>query len=360
MKMDTPYKKILVTGGCGFVGSSIAFRLKRDGIAAEVICLDNLKRRGSELNLPRLKAAGIEFRHGDIRVAEDLEAVGRFDLLIECSAEPSVLAGFGESPAYLIQTNLMGTCNCLELVRRQGAALIFLSTSRVYPFGQIDQLAYMETETRYELAARQLLPGAGSEGISEEFPLSGPRSMYGATKLASELLIHEYAAMYGIPAVINRCGLLTGPWQFGKVDQGVIVLWVARHFWKQPLSYIGYGGAGKQVRDLLHVDDFYALLRLQLGHMDACCGEVFNVGGGRERSLSLLELTELCARITGNRVQIAQVSENRPADVRSYITDNRKVSRSTGWKPRIGTEAILMEIYEWIRHNQAQLEAVLT
>ena len=257
-------KKILVTGGCGFVGSSLAHRLREDFPQSEIICLDNLKRRGSELNLSRLRKAGIRFIHGDIRNKEDLEVINNIDLLLECSAEPSVLAGINSNLAYLINTNLIGTINCLELARKCQAKFIFLSTSRVYPIRTINNLQFQEGKTRFELLNEQTIPGVSSEGFTEKFTLDGARSIYGTTKLASEFFVQEYVDMYGLQAVINRCGVITGPWQFGKVDQGVVVFWIAKHFWKQKLSYIGYGGTGRQIRDILHIDDVCNLMSIQI------------------------------------------------------------------------------------------------
>ena len=191
-------KRYLITGGAGFVGSNLAICLKQNEESVHVIALDNLKRRGSELNIPRLRKYGIDFVHGDIRNKEDLQAVDKIDCIIECSAEPSVLAGFSGSPEYLINTNLMGTVNCLEVARRCEADFIFLSTSRVYPIAVLNDLEYRETETRFELAPDQRATGVSSSGFSEEFPLNGVRSLYGATKLASELILHEYIDYYNL------------------------------------------------------------------------------------------------------------------------------------------------------------------
>ncbi len=352
-------KSILVTGGCGFIGSSLALRFKRSRPTARVVCLDNLKRRGSELNISRLREHGIEFFHGDIRNPEDIEAAGSFDLLLECSAEPSVLAGYGASPEYLVNTNLVGTLNCLEQARKRGAMFLFLSTSRVYPVRAVNNLAYVEQDTRYALASAQQVPGVSACGIAETFPLEGARSLYGATKLASELIIQEYADMYGLKVIIDRCGVLTGPWQFGKVDQGVVVLWVARHFWKQDLSFIGFGGEGKQVRDILHVDDLYDLLERQLADPDRHQGQVYNVGGGLDSSVSLAELTELCVEVTGNRIPISRIAETRPADIRLYISDTQRVELATGWRPKWTPRDIVRDICEWIAANETALKGVL-
>src|SRR5215471_6825181 len=221
------HRSVWVTGGAGFVGSSLALYLKRLWPETQFVALDNLRRRGSELNLTRLKAAGIAFAHADIRCIEDLTAIApQPNLLLECSAEPSVLAGYGGSPEYLIQTNLTGCFNCLEIARRASADFVFVSTSRVYPVRALNKLAYVEAATRYELTDSQELPGASRHGVAEEFPLDGTRSLYGMTKLAAEMMIEEYSEAYGFRYIIDRCGLLTGPWQMATSEQGVVAQWV--------------------------------------------------------------------------------------------------------------------------------------
>ena len=236
------YESALITGGAGFVGASLALALRRRFPDMRLVALDNLHRRGSELNLRRLREAGIVFLHGDIRAPEDFVDLPQLPgVIIECSAEPSAQAGYGGSPEYLIRTNLVGCFHCLELARRARADFIFLSTSRVYPGRKLNALSFREETDRFVLADEQLLPGASGCGISEDFPLEGARSLYGMTKLASELMIAEYADAYGLGCAINRCGLIAGPGQMGKTDQGVIALWVAAHYFRRPLSYIGFG-----------------------------------------------------------------------------------------------------------------------
>lgn len=352
---------ILVTGGAGFVGSHLALRFKEHfGATAEVISLDNLKRRGSELNLNRLKQGGVSFIHGDIRQIEDLRAVGPVDLILECSAEPSVTAGYDSSPDYLMQTNLQGTINCLEVARSTKADFIFLSTSRVYPIKHINDLKFDETETRFVLSKQDFIPGISPNGISEELSLEGTRSLYGTTKLCSELIIQEFIEMYGIRGVINRCAVLTGPWQMGKVDQGVVVLWAARHLYGGELGYFGYGGTGKQVRDILHVDDLFSLLIKQYDNMDRHNGTVYNVGGGQQNSISLCELTALCRKYSGNTININKVEEIRVADIPYFITDNSKVHEATGWTPKIDREKIIEDITRWLHDNKASLKDILS
>lgn len=351
--------RILITGGCGFVGSNLAIKLKTNFPDIQIVVMDNLKRRGSELNISRLKDFEIEFVHGDIRNKEDFNEIGEIDTLIEAAAEPSVLAGINSTPDYVLNSNLIGTINCLNFALKNKAKFIFLSTSRVYPIKTLNKINYEEGETRLLIAENQSFTGISTKGISEDFPLNGARSFYGTSKLASELLIQEYVEFYGLKAVINRCGVLTGPWQMGKIDQGVIVLWLAKHYWKNDLSYIGFGGEGKQVRDILHINDLFDLINLQIQDIDIYSGEIFNVGGGIETSVSLKELTSHCEKITGNKIQIKKVKENRSADIPIYITDNTKIRNMSGWQPKIRTEEILSDVFLWLRENENNVKKLL-
>ncbi len=353
--------KLLVTGGAGFVGSSLALALKERNPGWEVTCLDNLRRRGSELGLARLAKGGVRFVHGDVRVPGDLEGAGPCDLILDCAAEPSVLAGLDGSTAYVLDTNLGGTVSCLEVARRRGAGLLLLSTSRVYPIEALSRLPLRETATRFELAPDpgRPMPGLSERGIAEEFPLEGARSIYGATKLCAELLLAEYVAAFGVPAVVNRCGVIAGPWQMGRADQGIVMHWAASHHFGWPLRYIGYGGTGKQVRDLLHVDDLADLVALQLPRLEELRGRTFNVGGGRDVSVSLLELTELCAEATGRRVAITPVAESRAADVPLYLTDATRVRETLRWKPTRTPSQIVNDSVTWLRTSAAGLGDVL-
>lgn len=350
---------VLITGGAGFVGSNLAIKLKERHPEMRVSALDNLKRRGSELNIPRLRGAEVEFVHGDIRNKEDLPN-SEIDLILECSAEPSVLAGYDGSPEYLMNTNLVGTLNCLELARRQEASFVFLSSSRVYPIHALGGLRYEGNESRFVLADEQPYSGASAYGIAEDFPLGGARSLYGATKLASEMFVEEYRAAYGIRTVVNRCGVITGPWQMGKLDQGVFALWMARHYFGGELSYFGYGGTGKQVRDFLHIADLFELVDAQIRDPDLFDGQTFNIGGGLEKSLSLLETTYLCEQITGKKIPIHRHPETRAADVPLYISDHSKITVLCGWRPSRGPKQTLSDIYYWIRENEDLVRATLT
>ena len=350
--------KVLITGGAGFIGSNLSIKLKSDHPDYDILAFDNLKRRGSELSIQRLKDAKVEFIHGDIRNPEDLEQVGKVQVILECSAEPSAQAGYEGSSNYLVNTNLVGTVNCLELARKCGAAMIFLSTSRVYPIQAMRELPLIENGSRLDIPADKRGQGWSHEGINVSFPLKGSRSLYGATKLCSELLIEEYREMFGLQTVVNRCGVITGPWQMGKVDQGFVALWASRHFFQSDLAYIGFGGQGYQVRDILHIEDLYKLINEQLTCLVKYDGKLFNVGGGYERSVSLMELTDLCEDLTKTKIDISSVPETHPADIPYYITDNRSVSETSGWTPQLSVEDILKDIFKWLEENSELLEKI--
>jgi CDP-paratose 2-epimerase len=354
-----PLNRLLITGGAGFVGSNLAVSLSSRHPDWEIVAFDNLYRRGSELNLPRLEAAGVEFVEGDVREPGDLGRFGSLAALVECSAEPSVMSGVDGDTSYLLHTNLTGAYNCLELARRSGAFVLFLSTSRVYPVAPQLELALEETETRFELADEQPVAGASAAGISEEFPLSGARTLYGTTKLAAELLIEEYRAAFGVRAVVDRCGVIAGPWQMGKVDQGVFTHWMLAHHFGRPLTYIGFGGGGKQVRDLLHVEDLVDLVERQLLDPDGWDGRTMNVGGGRACSLSLCETTEICRQLTGKEVPIEPVEETRAGDVPVYISDCARLFGLDEWRPQRSAKQVLADIHAWIAGDEERIAAAL-
>ncbi|HRT04350.1 MAG TPA: NAD-dependent epimerase/dehydratase family protein [Kiritimatiellia bacterium] len=348
--------RILITGGCGFIGSNLAVAFRRQG--DRVVAFDNLSRRGSEILLRRVQEAGADFVRGDIRNPADLEQVGGpVDLLVECSAEPSVLVGVnGDDAEFMVQNNLVGSLHCFEFARKRRAPVIFLSTSRVYPYDALNRQEYREEATRF--APARASAGFGPDGVGVDFPLAGARSLYGATKLASEIMLQEYSHQYGLPAVIDRCGVVAGPWQLGKQDQGVFTHWLVSHRLNRPLAYIGFGGQGKQVRDLLHIDDLVDLVLLQSRRIAEFRGDVFPAGGSTFSNLSLREATDLCQRITGRRLPMSAQPENRPADVIWFVTDNRPTTARLGWRPTRSAETILRDVHAWLDAHP-DLEAAL-
>ncbi|MBI4471560.1 MAG: NAD-dependent epimerase/dehydratase family protein [Acidobacteria bacterium] len=351
--------RVLITGGAGFVGSGLAIEFKKRRPDSHVIAFDNLRRRGSELNLRAFKELGIRFVHGDVRQVADLAELREdFDLLIEASAEPSVQAGINGSADYLVETNLLGSFNCLNFARNHAARVIFLSTSRVYSIGPLRAIKLEETGSRFEIAREQTQEGVSQLGISETFPTHLPRSLYGATKLASEYLVQEFTETYEMKSIIYRCGVIAGPGQFGRADQGVFTLWVANHFFKKPLWYTGFGGQGKQVRDILHPLDLFLLIEKQLADFDRYSGCVYNIGGGAGSSVSLAEMTALCREVVGNSVPISSQLQTHLVDVPLYISDCRRIDSTLQWRPTRSVRDIVADIFHWIRDNEEDLKAV--
>jgi CDP-paratose 2-epimerase len=300
------------------------------------------------------------FVHGDIRNPSDLEDLdGKFDVLIEASAEPSVHAGTSGSARYVLDTNILGAVNCLEFARRRCGGLVFLSSSRVYSIEPMRKLPLAALSSRFDLDEGYYAVGVTGDGIAETFPCNTHRSFYGASKLAAELICQEYAAQAGLPVVINRCGVIAGPGQFGKTDQGVFTLWVARHYFGRPLKYTGFGGQGLQVRDILHPDDLCELVGRQLHSWNLVSGRIFNVGGGRTGAVSLQEYTLLCQEIVGRQVPITKEPETSPVDVPWYVSNHGQVSKILQWRPSRSPKQIVVDIAGWIRDNAGSLEPIL-
>jgi CDP-paratose 2-epimerase len=351
---------VLITGGCGFIGSNLAVMLKAQYPSYRIVCLDNLKRRGAELNINRLKEMGIEFLHGDIRNKEDVDLNFEPTFIIDAAAEPSVITSSTSALNYVLNTNLNGTLNLLELAAKYKSKIIFLSTSRIYPIEYLEKIKYYENEFRFCIDENQDLPGISIHGINETFLLNKARSFYGYTKLASELILEEYRDSFDLNYVINRCGVVAGPYQMGKVDQGVIALWVAKHYWNKEINYIGYGGTGKQVRDVLHINDLFNLVDFEIHQFDKVNGKTFNAGGGIKSSTSLLELTNLCQEITGNTIKCNAIKETRKGDIPIYVTDNSLVTNSTNWSPKKQMHDIVADIFLWIQENEQILKPILS
>jgi CDP-paratose 2-epimerase len=352
--------KYLVTGGCGFVGAALCRAVVEATANAEVTVLDNQRRRGAELNRPALEQLGVRVTHGDMRIAGDIDDLGGFDWVIDAAAEPSVLAGTaaggGTSRRQLVEHNLIGTCNLLESAARWNAGVVILSTSRVYAIRPLVALPLVASATRvgetdiiadaFRPDAEQELPaGVGLRGITEAFSTSGPISLYGATKLASETLATEYCHAVGTPLVVNRCGVMAGAGQFGRADQGIFSWWI--HSWaaRRQLAYIGFGGRGLQVRDCLHPLD---LADLMLKQMVAACGgkpEFVNVSGGEVSATSLSQLSAWCRDRFGPR-DVGASPDSRPYDLPWVVLDHSEATRRHGWKPTRKAAAIFTEIAE--------------
>ena len=343
--------RILVTGGCGFVGATLCRRFAEAWPDAAITSLDSLRRRGSESNLALLERHGVKVVHGDIRQATDIDSLGPFDWVIDAAAEPSVLAGTSAGGhtgrRQLVDHNLLGTVNLLEAAARWQAGVVLLSTSRVYSIPALTALPLVATTGRrgaptYAVdPGNPLPPGLSPAGIGECFSTAAPVSLYGATKLACETLALEYAHAVGTPLVIDRCGVLAGPGQFGRADQGIFSWWIHRWAARRPLSFIGFGGRGLQVRDCLHPDDLAELLLRQLTAARGGQPELLHAAGGIGTSLA--ELSAWCEERLG-RHDVAAASETRPYDLPWVVLDPAAATSRHGWSPTRSPESIFEEI----------------
>jgi CDP-paratose 2-epimerase len=340
--------RFLITGICGFVGSQIAFYLREHFDGAHISGIDNFRRPGSETNRPKLEALGIKVQHADVRMDSDWDQLpGEADWVIDAAAEPSVLAGLtkSSSPKQLIEMNLGGTVCALEYCRRHNAGLVLLSTSRVYSIPTLCELPVVPHNDCFVLKPGATLPpGVNEHGIGAACSTAAPISLYGATKLASELLASEYAAAFGIPVWINRCGVLSGAGQFGTADQGIFAFWINAHLRRRPLRYIGFEGSGHQSRDVLHAKDLASLIAKQVAQKPGKGQAPISIaGGGTERLMSLRQLTAWCDKRFGNH-PVAQDLTPRPYDIPWVVMDSNATIRTFDWTPQWSLEAILDEI----------------
>jgi CDP-paratose 2-epimerase len=350
--------RLFITGICGFVGSSLAEYLMERHENLSVSGLDNLIRPGSESNRSRLRQLGVKFIHGDVRAASDFENLPAADWVIDAAANPSVLAGVqaGFGSRQLFEHNLAGLVNVLEYCKAHRAGLILLSSSRVYSIPALCSLPLKQDETTFRLDDSKPLPsGVSSRGIGVEFSTAPPVSLYGSTKLASEILALEYGCAFGFPVWIDRCGVLAGPGQFGTADQGIFSYWVNSHLRRRPLRYIGFGGTGRQVRDALHPRDLAELLDRQMRSESLGGRSVYAVGGGLRNAISLAELTVWCDRRFGS---YTPESDPRPRryDIPWVVMDNRDANSDFAWQPEVTMEEILAQIAGHAEQNRDWLE----
>ncbi len=343
--------KILITGVAGFAGNVIAKTLSDSHSNLHIVGLDNFSRKGSELNISDLTHLGVNLIRGDIRSQSDIYNLPKVDWVIDCAANPSVLAGIdGQSSSrQLMEHNLLGTINLLEYCRTHKAGFILLSTSRVYSASELASLPVKLSDNRFELQDCNI-SSASSLGISESFPTTAPLSLYGASKLASETLILEYGESFDFPVWINRCGVLAGAGQFGKVDQGIFSFWVHSFRENKPLKYIGFNGTGHQVRDALHPRDLAPLFSRQMLEPDWEAPKIINLGGGLENSMSLKELTNWCKDRFGQNEILASQDE-RPMDAPWIVMDSTTAHNAWNWSVKTKTEQILEEIANHAEEN---------
>lgn len=338
--------RVLITGICGFAGSVLARELRERLPGVEVFGVDSFIRPGSEVNRQRLRGEGIRVLHADIRTASDLEALPKADWVIDAAANPSVLAGVAgpSSSRQLMEHNLVGTLNVLEFCKRHSAGLIVLSTSRVYSCAVLSKLRVEEEAQTFMPVLEPPVTGISARGVAEDFSTKPPLSLYGAAKLASEVVALEFGEAFGFPVFINRCGVLAGAGQFGKPDQGILSFWIHSYKWKRPLRYIGFGGKGLQVRDFLHPRDLAALLAKQI-QSPTKHGSVMNVSGGASHAISLAQVSNWCAGRFGAHAVSADGAP-RPFDVPWLVLDSSRAQQAWRWLPEISLSSILEEIAE--------------
>ena len=327
-------KSILITGGCGFVGTNLAIYLQKELKNFSIYTVDILKKDYSKFNADILKKKKIINYKIDITSNKFLKIKKKFDFIIDCSADPAVEKSRKDT-VRVFNNNLKTTLNILEKTKKDKSNIIFISSSRVYPIN--------ESNKKFRLKSNFI--------FDEKTTTDGVKSIYGYTKYASELLIKEYSYIFNVKYIINRSGIITGPLQFGKVEQGLISLWIWRHLNNLGLNYIGYGGKGLQIRDILYVDDFSLLIKKQILSFPKINNKLFCIGGGKNNSITLKKLTEKCQNITKNYPKIESVPETSKYDIPVFISSNKKIKKFYNWLPKTNINNILEFNLKWLKKD---------
>ena len=335
--------KILITGGCGFVGSNLCLFLKQK--KHQITSLDNLSRKGSKYNLNLLKKEKIRNLKIDIQNYKRISKIPKFDLIIDCCAEAAVEISKDQIDK-VINTNLIGTINILKKAKKDKSKIIFLSSSRINPINEINKVLNKKNLNKKIIS---------NKSFNENSSIFGPKTIYGVTKLASEMFIEEFSYAFKMKYIINRCAVISGPLQFGKQDQGFVSLWIWKHLIKKKLNYIGYNGLGNQVRDVLHIYDLCDLIDLQIKKINSINNTLFTVGGSKRNSISLKELTKICEKISKNRLNISKVKKTSIYDIPFFVTDNSKVSKMYKWKPKRNVFKTVLDTYNWLKKDKSKL-----
>ncbi len=336
--------KILITGGCGFIGTNLSLYLLSKGF--EINTLDNLSRKGSKYNLSLLKKKKIKNFNIDIANFKKIQKLPKYDLIIDCCAEAAVEISKKEIDK-VINTNLIGTFNILKKIKKDKSKIIFLSTSRVYPMSETNKNLKSKV-IKSKLKIKKL--------FDENSTTSGAKTIYGVTKLSSEMLIEEFSFAFNIKYIINRLGVTSGPLQFGKQDQGFVSLWVWKHINKSKMKYIGYGGYGNQIRDVLHIDDLCKLIFIQIKNFKRINNKLFTVGGSKKSFISLIELTKICEQLTKNKIKFKKIKKTSIYDIPYYISNNGLVSKTYKWKPKKSINSIVNDVYIWLKNNKHKIK----
>jgi len=335
--------KLLITGGCGFLGSNLAAHALTQGM--DVCILDNLARQGSQLNLEWLRTLGhFEHQHADIRNPNDvLRVVSRFqpEAVFHLAGQVAMTTSIAD-PRLDFETNALGTLNLLEAVRARTpeAAIIYSSTNKVY--GDLEQFHYQETASRYVCSDRP-------RGFGEDTPLDF-HSPYGCSKGSADQYLRDYHRIFGLRTAVFRHSSMYGGRQFATADQGWIG-WFCQMAAQTRRGQRGepftISGNGKQVRDVLHARDMISLYFSTLAHIDQAAGQAFNVGGGMANSLSLLELFALLETRIGQPLVYTKLPP-RESDQRFFVADTAKVAALAGWAPAVSAAEGVGEMLDWV------------
>lgn len=338
-------REIVITGGAGFIGTNVAQSYLKEGRPVHI--LDNLSRAGVADNvreMQRLFGRDVRFTQCHVQDSFAMEdAISNAEAVYHLAAQVAVTTSL-EDPRGDLATNLLGTMNVLEAIRKQGAAcpLLFTSTNKVY--GKLGGVRLVKQGVRWQPDNAEMR----SSGVDEKQPLEF-MSPYGCSKGSADQYVLDYAHSFKIPATVFRMSCIYGRFQLGSEDQG----WVA-HFLRQAMKQepITIYGDGRQVRDLLFVDDLVSAMRLAFQNMGLATGEAFNIGGGPENSVSLVELIDKIGALLGREVDVEWDAE-RVADQKWYVAGNRKLEERLGWTPGTSVESGLRALYEWYLERPA-------
>ena len=334
--------KVLITGGTGFIGSNLAAHWLKQGYQVRI--LDNLARPGTEKNvawLESIKKQNLEVLQKDIRDPEAVsEAIGNVDVVVHLAAQVAVTTSVTD-PRIDFEINTAGTLNVLEALRQVNpeAPLLYTSTNKVY--GRMEEVSVVDTGSSYTFSDYP-------EGIPETYPLDF-HSPYGCSKGAADAYVRDYARIYDLRTAVFRMSCIYGTRQFGNEDQGWLAHFIISTVLGRPISIYG---DGKQVRDLLYVDDLIEAMQRAIDRIDVAGGQVYNIGGGPGNTLSVwAELEELLTQRLGREIPV-QYGDWRPGDQPVYVSDIGKAGRDLGWTPRVSVEEGIDRLWTWVMENK--------